>query len=358
MKEDLRKPNIERLLTALRGGIPDRVPHYEILIEARNVKHLLGKDVGSTMASSRGATDSAFFTPPMAPEDFVEICHKTCQDTMTLEALWTPLKHKDESGNLHVVNDGRLTGWDELEKAIMPEWEMDFQPKRELIRSYVAAGKSENIGVTLVLGAFFQCCYHFLCKFDEFLVKIYTDRPFVEALMDICVDYYVRMAEMAIEEGIDILFVADDIAFKNGLFVDPAVFIDLWLPRMERIMEPGKQAGVPIMFHSCGNLTDVMDNIVMKMGIDCLNPIEPYSMNIIETKKRYGKRLTLSGNIDIAGPLALGSPEEVREDVRGHLLRLKPGGRYILSTNHSVTDDIDPRNYEAMIDTCVEYGAY
>ncbi|MFH1738692.1 MAG: uroporphyrinogen decarboxylase family protein [bacterium] len=358
MKDSLREPNIERLLTTLQGGIPDRVPHYEILIESRNVRHLLGKDVGSTMASSRGISDSAFFTPPMDPEDYLDICRRTCQDTMTLEALWTPLKYKGESGELRVVTDGRLTDWESLDKAIKPDWELDLQPRREVIRRYIKAAEGTNIGVTLVLGAVFQCCYYFLCKFDEFLLKIYTDRPFVEALMDICVDYYIRVAEMAIDEGIDILFVADDIAFKSGVFIDPEMLKELWMPRMERIMESGRSAGLPIMFHSCGNVSGIIDDVIMKMPIDCLNPIEPYSMDIFDIKKRYGKDLTLSGNIDIAGPLAFGTPEEVREDVRDHLVRLKPGGRYILSTNHSVTDDIDPRNYQAMVETCLEFGAY
>ena len=338
--------------------MPDRVPLYEILVEARNVKHLLGKDVGSTMAASRGSSDSAFVAAPMEPEDYIEICKKTYQDAMTLEALWAPFKYKDEKGDLHIINDGRIKDWESLERAIKPDWELDIKPRREIIRNYVKAAKGTNIGVTLVVGAFFQCCYYFLCDFEEFLLKIYTDREFVEALMDICVDYYVKITEMAIDEGIDFLFAADDIAYKQGTFVEPCLFKDLWLGRMKKIMQPAKEAGLPIMFHSCGNLAYVMDSLIMEMGIDCLNPIEPYSMDIFEIKKKYGDRLTLSGNIDIAGALAFGTPEEVRAEVVEHLDKLMPGGRYILSTNHSVMDDIPPENYEAMVETCLENGVY
>jgi len=32
------------------------------------------------------------------------------------------------------------------------------------------------------------------------------------------VDYYVQIAEIAIEEGVDFLFFADDIAFKTGTY--------------------------------------------------------------------------------------------------------------------------------------------
>jgi len=38
MKNELKRPNIERLLTTMKGGIADRVSFYEILLEARNVK--------------------------------------------------------------------------------------------------------------------------------------------------------------------------------------------------------------------------------------------------------------------------------------------------------------------------------
>jgi hypothetical protein len=358
MSNDLRKPDIDRLLTTMRGGIPDRVPFYEILIEARNVTALLGKPLGTTMAASRGSSDSTLYTPPLEPEYFAEICHKTGMDAMTLEALWTPLKYRDEQGQLHVINDGRINDWPDLERCIKPDWEHDFKPRRDVIRRYVKVARKNNLGVVWCVGAYFQCCYFFLCNFNEFLLKFHMDRPFVEALFDICTDYYLKMTEIAIEEGVAVLFLADDIAFKTGTFVEPLSFRELWMPRANKIIQLGRQAGLPIMFHSCGNLTPVMDSIIMPLGIDVLNPIEPYSMDIYDIKKRYGHQLGLSGNIDIAGPLAFGTPDQVREEVRVHMERLKPGGRYIMSTNHSVMDDIPPENYRAMLDAGLEFGQY
>ncbi len=39
----------------------------------------------------------------------------------------------------------------------------------------------------------------------------------------------------------------------------------------------------------------------MELDTVMLNPIEPYSMDIFDIKRKYGDKLTLSGNIDIAG---------------------------------------------------------
>ena len=51
--EQLRKPDKERTLAALRGEIPDRVPHFEVAIEEAVTKAILGRDVGSTLAAAR-----------------------------------------------------------------------------------------------------------------------------------------------------------------------------------------------------------------------------------------------------------------------------------------------------------------
>ena len=44
--------------------------------------------------------------------------------------------------------------------------------------------------------------------------------------------------------------------------------------------------------------------------------------------------------------------------VRKQMEKLNPGGRYIMSTNHSVMDDIPPENYRAMINAGLEFGVY
>ena len=112
------------------------------------------------------------------------------------------------------------------------------------------------------------------------------------------------------------------------------------------------------MFHSCGNVTNIFEDVIMQLGVDCINPIEPYSNNIYDIKKKYGDKITISGNIDIAGPLAFGTPEEVDAEVKEHLEKLMGGGRYILSTNHSIMNDIPYENYKAMIEANYKYGVY
>ena len=74
-------------------------------------------------------------------------------------------------------------------------------------------------------------------------------------------------------------------------------------------------AGKPVMFHSDGNINDLVP-MLLDAGVDCVHPLDPYGVDYREFKKKYGGLVCLAGNIDIEFPLAHGTPEEVREDVR------------------------------------------
>jgi uroporphyrinogen decarboxylase len=356
--ESIKKPNKERVVAALRGQIPDRVPHFEVAIEDKVCKAILGREAGSTLAASRGASDETFVTPPMDPKDYIEIVNFNGQDVIGFEALWAPFKYKDDKGEMHIVSDGRIKSFEDLEKIVLPDWKLDFEPRKKYFDIYNQALKGTNIGTFILTGTIFQTCYQFLVGFEDFFALAYTDTEFIEHMMDLCLDYYMKVIEIAIDSGITFLFLGDDIAFGSGVFMNPVKFKEMWLPRYKKMIKLAKDADVPVLFHSCGNVTEIFDDVIMEMGVDGINPIEPYSMNIFDIKQKYGDRITISGNIDIAGPLAFGTPDDVRKEVREHLEKLMPGGRYICSSNHSIMNDIPLENYKAMIDTIFEYGRY
>ncbi len=356
--ESLRKPNKERIVATLRGEKCDRVPHFEVAIEELVCKEILGRDAGSTLAAARGTSDELFVAPPMNPKDYIEIVNFTGQDVIGFEALWAPFKYKDDKGDLHIVNDGRIKSFEDLEKIVLPDWELDFAPRKKYFDIYNDAIKGTNIGTFILTGTIFQTCYQFLVGFEDFFALAYTETEFIEFLMDKCLDYYMKVIEIALDSGISFLFLGDDIAFGSGVFMNPVKFKEIWLPRYKKMVNLAKQAGVPVLFHSCGNISEIFDDVIMEMGIDGINPIEPYSMDIYDIKAKYGDKITISGNIDVAGPLAFGTPEEVKAEVKEHLDKLKVGGRYICSSNHSIMNDVKIENYKAMIDTILEHGRY
>jgi uroporphyrinogen decarboxylase len=86
--------------------------------------------------------------------------------------------------------------------------------------------------------------------------------------------------------------------------------------------------------------------------------MDPYAIDYRDYKKRYGSRLTLMGNIDVEWPLAHGTPADVEKDTLAHMEVLKPGGRWIAASSHSITNYIPHENFAAMINAIHRYGVY
>jgi uroporphyrinogen decarboxylase len=80
-------------------------------------------------------------------------------------------------------------------------------------------------------------------------------------------------------------------------------------------------------------------------------------MGINEVKARYGDRLALIGNID-TNLLTIGTPEQVREQVRQRIRDLAPGGGYAVGANPGISYYVRPENYDAMRQAVFDFGKY
>ena len=80
-------------------------------------------------------------------------------------------------------------------------------------------------------------------------------------------------------------------------------------------------------------------------------------MDINEVKRRHGKQLALIGNID-PNTLGLGTPEQVRAEVRQRIKDLAPGGGYAVGASPGIAYYTRMENYEAMRRCVFEDGVY
>jgi len=351
--------SITRLVAALRGEPTDRVPHFEILIEDQHVERLLGRKAGNTLGvggdPAKGAA-AGEGVRPMYPRDYLELCRIIGQDAIALEALWTPLKHIRPDGTVGLITDRSIKNRSDIERIIWPG-QNELQGRLKYVREYVEAAKGSGVGVILLCGCIFQSLYEFVIGFTDFMMLVMEDREFLEELMSRSADFFAELVRLSVAAGIDILFAADDFAFKSGLLVRPSIFAAMWRKPFERILAPAREAGIPIMFHSDGKIDDAID-MLLEMGVDGITPMDPSGIDYRCYKKRYGERLTLFGNIDITWPLVEGSPADVKRDVCEHMEILKPGGRWVAASSHSIVNYIPHENFVAMIDAFHDQGRY
>jgi len=356
------EPDVQRLLDAFKRKKVDRVPNFEVLIEDKHVEKMLGRYAGNTLAiggdPAKGVEESAG-ARPMHPEDYIEVCKIIGQDAIIVESIWTPFKKGNEDGSLGLISDRSIKSRRDFEEGVVPPGDDDIEEKMQYVREYrrVLDASGTKIGFCVLFGAYFQTLYEFMIGMEDCMIMVYEQRDFIEELLEISSSYWVKFVKRAIEEGVDFIWPADDVAFKTGLFLPPKIMKEMWLPHLARIIEPAVNAGKPVMFHSDGRIDDIVPWLV-GIGVDCIHPLDPYGVDYREYKKKFGGIVCLAGNIDVEYPLTHGTPEAVEKDVKEHMEVLKLGGGYVASCSHSIVNYIPHENYIAMINAIHRYGSY
>ena len=355
------EPDVGRLLATFKRQAVDRVPNFEVLYEDQHVEKFLGKFAGNTLAyggdPAKGA--DAEQGRSMYPEEYLDLSEMIGQDALVFDAgLWTPYRRKDEEGKLVAAYNRDVKTRADYEELILDS-DGQIANLKKYLKEYkdAIAKRNSKIGVSGLYGCISQTLYEFVVGMNDFMMMVYEDRDLIEEMLEESTVHFVKTTQALVDGGADFIWPADDIAFKTGLFIPPKLMKEMWVPRMARIMEPAVNAGIPVMFHSDGKIDDIVEDLI-EMGLDCLNPMDPYGVDYADYKKRYGDRLCLSGNVDIEFPLSKGTPEDVDADVKKHMDTLKPGYGYVATVSHSVVNYIPHENVIAYLNAIHKYGKY
>ena len=192
------------------------------------------------------------------------------------------------------------------------------------------------------------------------MIWFYTERERLFELMKKHVEFNVELAKECFKYGGDVVWIGDDFACNLGTFINPQDMKEYYFPLLKwQVKELKKSLGVPVILHSDGDLTDVMDMII-DTGVDAVMALQPFcGMDIRYLKEKYGKKITLWGNINISDLLEFGNTSEVRTVVKETIKIAAPGGRFILSTSNSpAIPSIPTENILSMYEAAEEYGYY
>ena len=352
------EPDVARLIAQIRGEPVDRVPNLEALIDDTHVEKVLGRYAGNTLAvggdPAKGAAEST--GRPMHGKDYVAFNKAIGQDILFVEQFWTPLKRRGSDGTLAGIVDRSIKTRAEWAEVVVPG-DADIEDRLQYIREYKEAAKGTRMGVALTCGCMLQTLYEFTVGMADFMMMVYEQRDLVEEMLEASADYFEKLVTAAVGEGIDLLYLADDYAWKNGTFIPPKLFKELWFGRAARVIAPAVNAGIPVAFHSDGKIDDTVEWLI-DIGIECINPMDPYGVDYHDYARRFGDRVCLWGNVDVEFPLVHGTPEDVERDVIEHMQMLKPGGRYICGSSHSITNFVPHENFVALIDAIHRHGVY
>ena len=117
---------------------------------------------------------------------------------------------------------------------------------------------------------------------------------------------------------------------------------------------------MPLFFHCCGAIRDIIPDLI-EVGVDALNPVQVAAagMDSAGLKRDFGDALSFwGGGVDTQRVLPLGTPAEVRDEVRRRIDDLAPGGGFVFAAVHNIQGDVPPENILAMRQAVAECGAY
>jgi len=196
---------------------------------------------------------------------------------------------------------------------------------------------------------------------EQFLVDLMTQPEIAECILEHIVGYYLAHYERILHAAggqIDIFFMGDDMGTQNALWVSPDLYRRFFKANFARLNALGHQYGVRTMYHTCGNVTDLIPDFI-EAGLDVLQSLQPKAgMDLAVLKRRYGRDLCFQGGIDIQGVLPCGTPAEVRAHVADRARIMAPGGGYLFGTAHNLLPDVPTENIWALFEAYHESGRY
>lgn len=160
---------------------------------------------------------------------------------------------------------------------------------------------------------------------------------------------------------IDIVKIGDDLGMQSSLMLSPKMYRNYVKPiHADYISFIKSRTKAKVFFHTDGDIFPLIPDFI-EMGVDVLNPIQTSAgkmSNLPELKKQFGKNLVFCGAIDTHRVLPFGTPDDVRAEVKRVIELLGEDGGYMLSSVHTVLDDVPAENVLAMVDAVEEFGWY
>ncbi|MBI2915000.1 MAG: hypothetical protein HYY08_03630 [Firmicutes bacterium] len=375
----------ERMLTAYKGGRPDRVPVSPELWDAAALD-VIGRPFHKVVGPYAEepfwrmllrvhdyyGTDAWVCAAPDSPakkEGRIQETHRFLDD----ETIESEICYKTTQGDLHEVTRTTRTyaGWT-MEHPVkdfavdMPKYEECYfsDPwKYDVTEIETALEETGERGlVTVWLGSLFLS-----------VLGSAIEGGMIQALMDVTEhpEYSSRLHDRYLKHVAEITRMVLTRTKAEAVFIDsgysqvpvvsPAVFREWEVPVLETVSNVAHERGIPLHLHVHGKVFPILEDIIAG-GADIIcglfSPPTGDVTDLSELRRACRGRLALKGNIDPFGALLTGDPRAVEREVRECLEEAGPEGGFILGTQDSTVSGTPSENLFAFVKAGRRHGTY
>ena len=168
--------------------------------------------------------------------------------------------------------------------------------------------------------------------------------------------YLLKLLARLLECGLKVILL-DESWVGVGLSKD--VFNEFILPYDRQLVDAAQQNGVLVDYHNCGRVTAVLESMA-DTGADALEPLTPLTLNgdiqLAEAKKRVGDRIALYGGFN-ERVLMSDNIEDVKREVQRCIDEGATGGGYAIRCAGQIFE-AKLKNVEVMTREAHRYGQY
>ena len=324
----------ERVLVALQHQKPDRVPRFEIWIDAR--------------LDELGQTDV-----PSAHVNLGQDCIMLPSQTPAGSNAWKD--GVDEWGRIW-KNGMYVDGVVDTETDLR-----HYSPPLDYVHQFFDEDRIKEVrnlypDHCLIYGSHigpFTAGYMAM-GFERFFLRLVDDPVFVHRLLENRTEWCIALYQKAISLGAEVLVLGDDAAHKEGPMISPRMWREFVLPYHRCIVD---ELDAPVIWHSDGNIASLLP-MAIEAGFIGVHGLElAAGMDLGQIKREFGSDLVLIGNIDV-GVLCDSDLDAVRREVTRCIEQGAPGGGYMIATCNSIFEGMNPVAVAEMFRYETEAGFY
>jgi len=347
----------ERVLIALDGGHPDRVPcalsFYRVEIQ----------DLAPPGAGQDALVDVGFVQFPLSSEE-KELAQKALPyagDTrlghpaqVGTYARWRYHPEAAERGNplarARSIEDLRAFPFPDLRGPYVAEG-LAAQVRELHERGQAAGGNLPHLG-----GELFEAAWR-LRGLENFLTDLMTRPEWAHLLLDRLAALGLRNAEALARAGIDVLALDDDVGMPGRMIMSPGTWREFFKPRLAEIIRAARavRPDLRVLYHSDGCFEPILADLV-EIGVNAINPVQPEYMDAARIRRRFGPGLALWGTVGRQTTFSFSAPDEIRREVKARIEALGRAGLILCPAYDIDEPDVPWGNVVAFLEAARAYG--
>jgi len=179
---------------------------------------------------------------------------------------------------------------------------------------------------------------------ERILTMFYDDPDFIHDIMNYLGDFFVAIYDQVLRQvKADVCFIWEDMCYKNGPLISPAMFREFMLPNYKKLTACLRDHGVKHVMVDTDGDARLLIPLFIEGGATIMYSLEPEAgMDIVELRKAY-PRLGLMGGMSKRN-LAR-NRNVIDEELAYKIPFMLPRGGFIPFCDHQVPPDVPWENF-------------